>query len=72
MATFDVEAFVGRFAGRAAAVKERGIPPLEGEARRAFMASAQQDYTDYSLLAEAAWEIDGEWLVLKIPLATAE
>ncbi len=54
MAAFDVEAFVERFAGRAAAVKERGIPPLEGEARRAFMASAQQDFTDYSLVAEAA------------------
>jgi len=72
MAAFDVEAFVERFAGRAAAVKERGIPPLEGEARRAFMASAQQDFTDYSLVAEAAWEIDGEALVLRIPLASGE
>ena len=72
MATFDVGCFLERFAGRAAAVKERGIPPLEGEARRAFMASAQQDFTDYSLVAEAAWEVEGEALVLRIPLQPGE
>jgi hypothetical protein len=69
MAEFDVEAFLARFGERARAVKERGIPPLEGEARRAFMASAQQDFTDYSLVADARWEIDGGSLVLRLPLA---
>jgi len=68
MAAFDVDGFLERFARRAEAVKERGIPPLEGEARRAFVASAQHDFTDYSLLSEAAWEIEGDALVLRIPL----
>jgi hypothetical protein len=57
-----------RFAKRAEAVKERGVPPLEGEARRTFLASAQQDYTDYSLVSDAAWEIEGDALVLRIAL----
>jgi hypothetical protein len=68
LATFDVDAFLERFAKRAEAVKERGVPPLEGEARRTFLASAQQDYTDYSLVSDAAWEIEGDALVLRIAL----
>jgi hypothetical protein len=72
MAAFDVDAFLERFARRAEAVKERGIPPLEGEARRTFMASAQQDFTDYSLVADASWEIDDGALVMRIPLDGGE
>ena len=68
MAAFDVDAFLERFAKRAAAVKERGIPPLEGEARRTFMASAQQDFTDYSLVADASWVIEDGALVLRLAL----
>ena len=69
MAEFDVDAFITRFADRAAAVKERGVPPLEGEARRAFIAAAEQDYVDYSLVANASWEVGDGALVLRIPLA---
>jgi len=69
VATFDVDAFLDRFTKRAEAVKERGVPPLEGEARRTFLASAQQDFTDYSLVADAAWEIEGDALVLRIALS---
>lgn len=68
MTVFDVDAFLARFAARAEAVKERGVPPLEGDARRTFLAAAQQDYTDYSLIAEASWELDADALVLRLPL----
>ena len=68
MAEFDVDAFLARFADRAAAVRERGVPPLEGEARRAFLESAQQDFTDYSLIADASWEVAEGSLVLRVPL----
>ena len=68
MAEFDVDAFLARFAERAAAVQERGVPPLEGEARRAFLESAQQDFTDYSLIADASWEVAEGALVLRVPL----
>ena len=68
MAEFDVSAFIDRFSDRAAAVKERGIPPLEGEARRAFIKSAEQDFQDYSLVASAEFTVEDGALVLRIPL----
>jgi hypothetical protein len=49
-------------------VKERGIPPLEGEARRAWIESAEADFMDYSLVGRAEWAVEGEALVLRIPL----
>ncbi len=69
MADFDVDAFIARFAERAEAVKERGIPPLEGEARRTFIAAAEQDYMDYALVANASFEVAEGALLLRIPLA---
>ena len=69
MAEFDVDAFLSRFRRRAEAVRERGIPPLEGEARRQFIESAEEDFTDYSLVAAAEWTVDGGELVLRLPLA---
>jgi hypothetical protein len=71
VAEFDVDAFRRRFHDRAAAVKERGVPPLEGDARRRFLASAQQDYIDYSLVADAEASVEGDSLVLRIPLSGA-
>lgn len=71
MAEFDVDAFRRRFRDRAAAVKERGVPPLEGDARRRFLASAQQDYIDYSLVADAVATVEDGSLVLRIPLSSA-
>jgi hypothetical protein len=68
MADFDVDAFLARFRERADAVKERGIPPLEGEARRKYIAAAQQDYTDYALVGSATWIVDDDHLLLRIPL----
>ncbi len=71
MAKLDMEEFLERFATRAQAVRDRGVPPLEGEARKQFIESAEKDYLDYSLIASASWTVvDGE-LVLKIPIAAA-
>ena len=69
MAEFDVDAFKQRFRDRAAAVKERGVPPLEGEARRTFIESAERDFVDYSLIADADAAIEDGMLVLRLPLA---
>ncbi len=63
-----MDAFIERFRPRAAAVRERGIPPLEGAARRRYVEAAEQDHMDYSLLAAAEWAVEGERLVLRIPL----
>ncbi|MCI0425702.1 MAG: hypothetical protein L0Z49_08130 [Actinobacteria bacterium] len=69
MAQFDVEAMIRRFAERAQAVRERPLPPVAGAERQKFMAQAQTDYTDYSLIANAAWAVEDGHLVLRIPLA---
>ncbi len=68
MAEFDVDAFISRFRSRAEAVRERGIPPLEGEARRKFIEQAELDHTDYSLVGSASWSVEEGDLVLRITL----
>lgn len=69
MAKLDMEEFLQRFERRAEAVRERGVPPLEGEARKQFIESAEKDYLDYSLVASASWSLDGDHLVLRIPIS---
>ncbi len=69
MAQLDVEDFLARFRDRAQAVKDRGIPPLEGEARQMFIQQAEKDYLDYSLVGNAAWSTEEGHLVLRIELA---
>ena len=64
-----MDAFLKRFADRATAVKERGVPPLEGAARKAFIEAAERDFVDYTLVARADWSVEGDHLVLRIPLS---
>lgn len=71
MAQLDVNEFLARFRQRADAVKTRGVPPLEGEARRTFIAQAEQDYLDYSLIGAATWALEEDALVLRIALKEA-
>jgi hypothetical protein len=72
VAEFDVEAFKERFRDRADAVRDRGVPPLEGEARRRFLEAAQQDFVDYSLVADSSIAVEGSELVIRIPLADGD
>jgi hypothetical protein len=69
VAQLDVGEFLKRFRDRADAVRERGIPPLEGEARRTFVESMELDYLDYSLVGSATWAVEEGHLVLRIPLS---
>ena len=69
MAQIDVTEFLDRFRARAEAVKDRGIPPLEGEARQMFVQQAEKDYLDYSLIGGASWSLEEGHLVLRIELA---
>jgi len=72
VAQLDVDEFLIRFQERAEAVRARGIPPLEADARRAFVAQAEKDYLDYSLVGNAAWAVEDDYLVLRIALAGNE
>ncbi len=69
VAQLDVEEFLARFRARAQAVKERGIPPLEGEARQQFIQQAEKDFLDYSLVGSSSWAIEDGNLVLRIQIA---
>lgn len=68
MAEFDIDAMIKRFADRATAVKERPLPPVAGSERQKFIDQAQTDYTDFALIANATWTVEGDHLVLRIPL----
>jgi hypothetical protein len=65
----DMDEFLERFTNRAEAVRERGVPPLEGAARKKFIEAAEKDYLDYSLVASASWSVDEGELVLRIPIS---
>ncbi|MFZ0627495.1 MAG: hypothetical protein WA726_06120 [Acidimicrobiia bacterium] len=68
MAQFDVDAMLTRFKERAAAVKDRPLPPVAGDERRKFVEQAETDYTDYALIGTAEWSVEEGRLVLRIPL----
>jgi hypothetical protein len=50
---------------------ERGVPPLEGEARRSFIEAAEQDFIDFSLIADADVAVEDDSLVLRVPLESS-
>lgn len=69
MAQLDVDAMLERFRVRAEAVRKRGMPPVAGEGRRAFIEQAERDYIDFALVGSAAWLVEDDNLVLRISLA---
>jgi hypothetical protein len=68
----DVEAMVSRFRERARAVRSRGMPPLEGADRKAFLERMRLDYQDFAMLGDAAGAIEDGILVLRIDLRPPE
>ncbi len=63
-----IEGMIERFAERARAVRDRGVPPLEGADRRRFVERMQLDYQDFAMLADASWALEDGILVLRIDL----
>jgi hypothetical protein len=68
MSAFDPDAMIDRFKERAASVRRRQIPPVEGEARREFIRQAEVDFQDFALLGDARASIDEGFLVLRVDL----
>jgi hypothetical protein len=66
--TLDVEAMLGRFRDRAAAVRNRPLPPVAGEERTHFIEQAQRDFQDYALIGDAEATIEDGILVLRVDL----
>ena len=49
----DVDAMIQRFRERAAAVRNRNLPPIGGEERAAFIRQAQLDFQDFAIIGDA-------------------
>jgi hypothetical protein len=67
-AAFDPQAMVARFRERAQAVRDRGMPPIEGAERARFREQAQRDFTDYAMIGDADAELVDGILTLRIDL----
>ena len=65
---FDPAAMVERFRSRAGAVRNRGIPPVEGPERKRFVEQAQLDYMDFAMIGDASAELTDGILTLRIDL----
>ena len=64
----DIDAIITRFKERSEAVKKRNLPPVGGDERKAFIQQAEDDYMDFSLLADATPSLDEGILTLTIDL----
>jgi len=65
---FDVDAMITRFRERAAAVKRRGIPPVEGPERRQIIRQMQLDFQDFAMIGDATGSIEDGILTLRLDL----
>ena len=65
---FDPAAMVERFRERARAVKNRGIPPIEGPERKRFVDRMALDFQDFAMLGDAAATLEDGVLVLRVDL----
>ena len=65
---FDPAAMVERFRARAAAVRSRGLPPIEGPERKRFAEQAQLDFMDYAMLGDAEAVLENGILTLRVDL----
>jgi len=70
--SLDIDAMIARFRERAAAVKRRNLPPVEGEQRKEFIRQAQVDFQDFALLGDAVGTVEDGVLVFRIDLRPAE
>jgi hypothetical protein len=65
---FDPEAMISRFRERARAVKDRGLPPIEGPERQRFREQAQLDYMDFAMIGDADATLEDGILTLRVDL----
>jgi hypothetical protein len=67
-AELDIDAMIKRFQARARAVRQRGIPPLEGPERKRFVDQARIDFQDYAMIGDATGSLVDGVLTLTIDL----
>ncbi|NLA37565.1 MAG: hypothetical protein GX868_18015 [Actinobacteria bacterium] len=64
----DLDAMLKRFQARAEAVKQRQVPPVEGEARRAFVEQSKLDFQDFAIIGNSEASLDDGILTFRIDL----
>jgi hypothetical protein len=69
---FDPAEMVARFRSRAEAVRNRGLPPIEGPDRQRFIEQAQVDFMDYAMLGDAEASIEDGVLTFRIDLRPSD
>jgi hypothetical protein len=69
---FNPQAMVERFRTRADAVRNRGLPPVEGPDRERFKEQARADFMDFAMLGDAEASIVEGILTLRIDLRPGE
>jgi hypothetical protein len=67
-AELDIDAMIKRFQARARAVRQRGIPPLEGPERKRFVDQARIDFQDYAIIGDATGTLVDGVLTLTVDL----
>lgn len=66
--SFDPSDMIARFQERAAAVRHRSLPPVEGPERQRFLQAAQTDFQDFAMIGDATATFDDGVLRLEIDL----
>jgi len=64
----DIEAMLQRFRERAAAVRNRNLPPIGGDERKMFLEQAQNDFQDFAIIGDAEGTLENGILTLKVDL----
>ena len=65
MDDLDVDAMLGRFGERAAAVRSRNMPPVAGEERQRFIEQARLDFQDFAMVGDATATLEDGILTLR-------
>jgi hypothetical protein len=68
----DIPAMLQRFRDRAAAVRDRPLPPVAGAERQRFIEQAELDHQDFAIVGDATWEFDDGVLTLRVDLRPRE
>jgi hypothetical protein len=64
----DVDAMVARFRERAAAARNRPLPPVAGPERQRFIDATQTDYMDFAIIGDSTWSLDDGILTFTVDL----
>ena len=64
----DIEAMLQRFRERAAAVRNRNLPPIGGDERKMFLEQAQNDFQDFAIIGDSEGTLEDGILTLRVDL----